>query len=468
MSDDLSIVNEITRLRSWLEGRFLERSDEIICALLALCAGEHVLFLGPPGTAKSQLARTVCEAVDGSFFYYLMTRFTTPEEVFGPLSLKALQEDDFSRKIDGYLPTAHIAFLDEIFKSNSSILNSFLTVLNERKFHNGQHAIDVPLIAAFGASNELPADEDNLAALYDRFLFRCVVSPIREEENFREMLFGNGTGDGVPLRLTVDQIRRVQQAAAAVGIDDSVQRIVLEVRKELARRHIDVSDRRWKKIVEALRVAAAASGRGTVDRSMVVLLKHMAWNRPGQREEVHRLLIDLLITGGESLETLSRDMTDLCELLFRTLDRPFPFPVRCYDCGEMLGSSKMLAGHDREHPGHRFFDPHRTGLSLRFMGYDVLVATLKDEYGWDFVAGPAGRKRQYQLDYQALKSRYEQAAVQVVDDMGRLKRQLSGNFWVSDRDAAAIMARYAAQQRTMGKIDDGLRSIAFMIERVAD
>ncbi|HEY3272545.1 MAG TPA: AAA family ATPase, partial [Methanocella sp.] len=433
-----------------------------------LCVGEHVLFLGPPGTAKSQLARSVCEAVDGSFFYYLMTRFTTPEEVFGPLSLKALQEDDYSRKIDGYLPTAHIAFLDEIFKSNSSILNSILTVLNERKFHNGQHALDVPLISAFGASNELPEDEDNLGALYDRFLFRCVVSPIREEDNFRKMLFGHSPDDNIPLRLRVDQISQVQQAAKSVGLDDSVQRIVLQARKELAQRRIDVSDRRWKKIVEALRVAAAAAGRETVDRSLVILLKHMAWNRPGQREEVQDLLIDLIITGGESLEKLSRDVTDLCELLFRTLDRPFPFQVRCYDCGEMLGSSKKLAGHDRKNPGHRFFDPHRTGVSLRFMDYAGLVTALKDEYGWGFVAGPAGRKQQYQLDYLALKARYERAAAQVTDDLGRLKRQLAGNFWVSDRDAAAIMTRYAAQQRTMGKIDDALRSIAFMLEQVAD
>ncbi len=460
--------DEIAKLKSWLERRFLERSDEITCSLLALCAGEHVLFLGPPGTAKSGLARDVCTAVEGSFFYYLMTRFTTPEEIFGPLSLKALQEDDFSRKIDGYLPTAHIAFLDEIFKSNSSILNSFLTVLNERKFHNGQRTVDVPLISAFGASNELPEDEDNLAALYDRFLFRCVVSPIREEENFRELLFGDRRGADIPLRLSVDQIRRAQQASTSVGVDDSVQRIVLRVRKELAQRRIEVSDRRWKKMMNTLRVAAATAGRSAVDRSMVILLKHMAWSRPAQREEIENLLIDLIITGGESLEKLSRDVEDLCMLLYKTMDRPFPFPVRCYDCGEILESSKKLAAHDHEHPGHRFFDPHRTGLSLRFRRYDDLLTMLKDEYGWDFVAGPSGRKREYQLEYLALRNRYNRAAAQAMDDMGQLKSQLAGNLWVSARDAAAIMGRYAARQRTMGQIDDALGSIEFMLERVAD
>ncbi|MGA9140336.1 MAG: AAA family ATPase [Methanocella sp.] len=460
--------DEIARARSELERTFKERSDEIICSLLAACAGEHVLLLGPPGTAKSQLARSVCEAIDGSFFYYLMTRFTTPEEVFGPLSLKALQEDDFRRKTDGYLPTAHVAFLDEIFKSSSSILNSFLTILNERKFHNGREAVDVPLIAAFGASNELPDDEDNLEALYDRFLLRCVVSPIQEEENFREMLFDDDRSVHSGILLTVDQIMNVQETARSVGIDDSVQRIILRVRKELARMGISVSDRRWKKIVNVLRVAAAAAGRSNVDRSMAILLKHMAWDRPEQREDVRGLLIDLIISGGESLEKLARDVSDLYGLLLRTTDRPFPYPVRCYECNEMLGSSRKLASHESDNPGHRFFDPHRTSLSPRYMGYDSLLATLKDEYRWDFVYNPNGKKREYQMECRALKERYEMTTGKMKTEMGRLMQQLTGNVWVSDRDAADIMHRYEAQIRRVGQIGDIMRSIEVMLERVSD
>ncbi|OPY25351.1 MAG: ATPase RavA [Methanocella sp. PtaU1.Bin125] len=459
---------EIARARSALERTFKERSDEIICSLLATCAGEHVLFLGPPGTAKSQLARSVCEAVDGNFFYYLMTRFTTPEEVFGPLSLKALQEDDFRRKIDGYLPAAHVAFLDEIFKSSSSILNSFLTILNERKFHNGREAIDVPLIAAFGASNELPDAEDNLEALYDRFLLRCVVSPIQDEDNFREMLFEDGVQGKGGVRLTVDQIREVQSNAQAVGIDDNVQRIILRARKELAQKGIVVSDRRWKKIVNVLRVAAAAAGRSRVDRSMAILLKHMAWDRPEQREYVRSLLVDLIISGGESLEKLARDAGDLHRLLLRETDRPFPYQVRCYDCNEVLGSSRILATHEKEHPGHRFFDPHRTSLSLRYMGYDHLLSVLKDEYRWDFVYNPAGKKREYQMEYRSLKERYETIAGTMAREMGQLTRQLADNVWVSDRDSSDILRQYEAQIRRTGRIGEVIRSIEIMLDRVSD
>ena len=179
----------LLRIKNEFEHSFKERTEEINCALLAILSGEHVLFLGPPGTAKSLLSKNVCEIMDGQFFYYLLTRFTTPEELYGPLSLKALQQDDFHRKIEGYLPTANIAFLDEIFKSNSSILNSLLTILNERKFHNGSSVESVPLVSVFGASNELPEENESLEALYDRFLFRCPVSYVQDESNFADLIF---------------------------------------------------------------------------------------------------------------------------------------------------------------------------------------------------------------------------------------------------------------------------------------
>ena len=118
-----------------------------------------------------------------------MTSFSTPEEIFGPLSLKALEEDEFRRKIDGCLPTAHVALLDEIFKASSAILNSLLTILNERKYHNGREIVDVPLLSVFGASNELPEEDESLEALYDRFLFRYRLSYIQDDENFRNLLF---------------------------------------------------------------------------------------------------------------------------------------------------------------------------------------------------------------------------------------------------------------------------------------
>lgn len=155
----------------------IERDTEVRLLLLAALSREHVLYIGPPGTAKSELSRRLSRLYQGAYFERLLTRFSVPEELFGPLSMRALEEDKYVRQTQGYLPEASVAFVDEIFKANSAILNTLLTLLNERLFDNGSLRVPVPLVCMVGASNELPESEE-LDALYDRFLLRRRVAQV--------------------------------------------------------------------------------------------------------------------------------------------------------------------------------------------------------------------------------------------------------------------------------------------------
>src|ERR1700689_3334961 len=166
--------------------QFLDKQEIIRLMTISAIAGEHMVIVGPPGTAKSAMIDMFAKLIDARYFEYLLTRFTEPNELFGPVDISAFREGRYTRRIENMLPTAEIVFLDEIFKSNSAILNSLLHVINERKFQNGPEVLPVPLISLFAASNEVPND-DNLSAMFDRFLVR-VLSDNLDSYHFHELM----------------------------------------------------------------------------------------------------------------------------------------------------------------------------------------------------------------------------------------------------------------------------------------
>ena len=306
-----SLSVRLRTIRDELQQLFLERSELIDGALLGLLAGQHVLVVGPPGTAKSMLADEVCRRITGArYFQWLLTRFTTPEELFGAVSLKALEEDDYRRLTAYKLPEAHVAFLDEVFKASSSILNTILTVMNERRFHNGREVATVPLLTLFAAANELPED-DELLALQDRFLLRFVVDYIGEDFRFLKLL--QAKPPATRTTITLEELETARAEAAALDVPGHVLRTITDLRRDLGRRGIVASDRRYAQAIGVLRAHAYLAGRPAVGDDDVAFLTHVLWRDPAERVPLRDAIRELLRGHEDEVRVLlyqSRELRD--------------------------------------------------------------------------------------------------------------------------------------------------------------
>jgi MoxR-like ATPase len=306
--------DKLRKIRDELQQLFLERAELIDGALAALLAAQHVLIIGPPGTAKSMLADELCRRITGaSYFQWLLTKFTTPEELFGAVSLKALEADDYRRVTDHKLPEAHIAFLDEVFKASSSILNAILTIINERLFHNGRQVAPVPLLTLFGASNELPED-DELLALYDRFLLRFVVGYINEDFRFLKMLQTKEPAERTTI--TLEELCQMQAAIQTLPIPTVVLRGLADIRRELGKKNIIASDRRYRQSLSLLQALAYIQGQSSVIESDLFFLEHVLWKDPGEQGEVRNVIHGLIHGYEDQVQELlfqTRELRDYAE-----------------------------------------------------------------------------------------------------------------------------------------------------------
>lgn len=286
----------INKLLHQLNQNLFEREEAIKLALLATLSGESIFFLGPPGVAKSLISRRVKDIFkDGSSFEYLMNRFSTPDEIFGPIAISKLKnEDKYERKVESYLPTADVVFLDEIWKAGPSIQNALLTVINEKKYRNGAQEIDIPLKGLISASNELPAKGEGLEALWDRFIIRYIVENITNEDNFNAFL-KKSTIDisstiDEDLKFSTEEYNQCQYEIDTINIPDEVLRVISFIRysiteynaKEENKAKIYISDRRWKKIVRFLKTAAFLNDRKEINLGDCFLIAYTLWDEVEQ------------------------------------------------------------------------------------------------------------------------------------------------------------------------------------------
>ena len=287
---ETNLPDKLDDMINTLNARFFERDSEIEALLIAVLARQHILMIGPSGTAKSALVMELSKLIKGTdYFQWLLTRFSTPEELFGPLSLKDLEKGVYKRNTETKMPEAHLVFLDEIFKANSAILNSLLTILNERYFYNDGSPVRVPLMSVIGASNEYPEEGEGLDALFDRFLLRFEVDYIADDGNFISMMKHSGTDEPAPV-MTLEELIQLQEMAERMVIQDDVYTALSKIRNELRDEGIRPSDRRFKQSLCVLKARALLQKRQSVLMEDLVILEHSLWETPDQKDAVSSIV----------------------------------------------------------------------------------------------------------------------------------------------------------------------------------
>ena len=310
------LKQRIHDLLEQMNERVYGKEHVIALSLLSAIAGESIFLLGPPGVAKSMVARRLKLAFrNGSSFDYLMSRFSTPDEIFGPVSISKLKDNDtYERQTEGYLPTADVVFLDEIWKAGPAIQNALLTVINEKTYRNGRVTVQIPLKGLLAASNELPAAGQGLEALWDRFLLRLWVTGITDLADFDRMIAS--ADDTEPkitkeLQITEEEYNAWQRQISEVKIHYSIFEVIHLLKEKIedynrtmqnaesGEHLLYVSDRRWKKLIKLLRTSAFLNGEDTIRLSDCLLLAHGLWDCLPQVDTVNEMVLSAIRQSAE-------------------------------------------------------------------------------------------------------------------------------------------------------------------------
>ncbi len=336
--------NQATRLQELINNLaepFVGRREESLLLVMGVITKEHVLLIGEPGTGKSALARRLASLIDAKYFKYLLTKFTEPSELLGPIDINALKEGRYKRITRGKLPEAEIAFLDEIFNANSAVLNSLLSVMQERIVYDGYGEIKTNIWTIIGASNTTPT-EPELEALYDRFLYRHIVNPLDSE--YWDTLLDKAwliEKNGYTSPTTLISIKELEEYSKKI-YDINVQPIknkLIKLYLALEEKGLHITDRRKGKILKAIAAHALIHGRKTATMDDLYVLKYTVPRDPEEFEKIKIILFEELKTS----ERVLREFEDLqasLETMATEINKLQSFDPRLIDYYRTLKSLK--------------------------------------------------------------------------------------------------------------------------------
>ena len=352
----------MTQIIEYLNQGIHEREETIAVSFLAALSDQNVFLFGPPGTAKSLIARRLSHAFEtNSYFEYLMHRFSTPEEVFGPVSITELKKDNFLRKTEGFLPKSDFAFLDEIWKSSPAILNTLLTIINEKLYRNGTDVEHAPLKALIAASNETPPPGQGLEALYDRFLVRLNAPPIEGTENFECLLNAQPTraelepSNGLAIKQA--EWEKWCKEIHAVKLSEETLNIIRDIRLSFEEKgeelDVYVSDRRWQKAAILLKAAAFFCGRKETNLVDTLLLRHCLWTTKENCPEVQKIVKNAVRNCGFETGISLQGIDDEKDELEKEINKELFHSEDVYETEDLRGDEYFKYTTQHVHHNHR-------------------------------------------------------------------------------------------------------------------
>lgn len=379
------LKNRITEILESLNENIHERDEVISIALLSALADQNIFLFGPPGTAKSLISRRLANAFETeSYFEYLMQKFSTPEEVFGPISITELKKDNYVRKTNGFLPNAEFAFLDEIWKSSPAILNTLLTVINEKLFRNGSEVKKVPLKVLISASNETPPSGQGLEALYDRFLTRLYVPPMEDKKNFESLLGSASTSSDIhirdDIRIRNDEWEQWKKEIGKIKLSDETLNVIHSIRFAFEEKgnelDIYVSDRRWQRAANLLKAGAFFCDRDETSLVDTLLLRHCLWTTNDNREAVITIVEEAVQNNGFEIGVSWKELDKEQEYLEHLIEKECSPIKNIFKIVNLNGSTKFFECSTK----YDYLDSNGPVTKIRKFYIPVNKTKSKDEF----------------------------------------------------------------------------------------